>query len=745
MDGIKLRGSLKSLTFINPDNGYSIARYITDESDSGKQSEFIAVGTLPGAREGGHYEFTGNWKVHPKYGDQFGFYSFVELEPESDDEIEAFLSSGAIKGIGPKTAKLIVDRFGDETLDILEDSPNRLLSIEGIGPKKLETITSSFAKHKDFAEVVLFFRQYEISAEAAMSLYKEYGAGTIESVKENPYRIVDDIHGVGFKTADGIAMKMGEEKNSGNRIKSGILYILSRYSGEGNTCIPAEELRENAVELLDVTRDEIDGALFIMQLEGSVDEATVEHEKRIFLNHFFSAERGITKSLLRLMSQKPSSIMADIDDLISRSEIALGLDLSQTQRMAIAQAIDNGIFIITGGPGTGKTTIIKAILDIFSHQEMDVSVAAPTGRAAKRITETTGSDASTIHRLLEYSCDEGTDRWYFGRNAEMQLEADVVIVDEASMIDVILMNALLEAIPTGTRLIMVGDADQLPSVGAGNVLRDMLISERVENTCLSEIFRQAGGSKIVLGAHSINHGEYPDLNSEGSDFFMLQRQGEAAIFETLMNLIVNRLPNYEDGFDPVNDIQVLTPIKRGLLGNINLNVALQRELNPQDGLKAEKQYGSRLFREGDRVMQIKNNYGLYWSDESGKNQGEGIFNGDMGLIRKIDNESGQITVVYDGSRLCEYDFTMLDELEHAYAITVHKSQGNEFPAVVMPVFPTAPALSARNVLYTAVTRGSRLVVLVGSEHRVKAMIDNNSSRKRYSALFSFIKEYCDFE
>jgi exodeoxyribonuclease V alpha subunit len=750
---LAISGVIRAVTFHNQDNGYTIARCDGAENaddavagfdvGAGAGGQFTAVGILPAARVGGSYEFTGDWTEHPKYGRQFAFRSFSEQTPESGDEIEAFLASGAIKGVGPRMAKAIVEHFGDEALDIIREHPDRLIAVDGIGKKKLEGIIESFEEHREFAEIVLFFQQYSISPEAAMRLYKEYGAAAIDAIKENPYRIISDMHGVGFKTADGIAMKMGLAQSSEHRIKSGILYVLGRESADGNTCMPKSELIEKSIALMDIQTEQIEDALFSLMLEGRVTDEVVGGVPTVFLTVYYLAERGVLQELKRLMEAEPKALMADTDDLIRQSESALDIELSGSQREAVKQSVDSSVFVITGGPGTGKTTIIKAAYDIFMHCEFKIAVAAPTGRAAKRITETIGSKASTIHRLLEYTFEDDTEHMYFGRNAENMLEADAVIIDEASMVDVILMNALLSAIPTGARLVIVGDADQLPPVGAGNVLRDMLASERVMSARLTEIFRQAEGSMIVVNAHRIDRGEYPDFNTDGSDFFMTRRSGEADILNTIVDLITRRLPGFNTGLNPLRDIQVLTPVKRGGLGNANLNKELQRVLNPADNFKQEKTVGAKIFREGDRVMQIKNNYSLTWVDSEDFSEGEGVFNGDMGVIEKIDDDAGIITVVYDMTKYVKYDFTKLDELEHAYAITVHKSQGSEFPVVVMPVFPVAPTLATRNLLYTAITRAEQMVVLVGSENRLRAMIDNDSGRDRHSALKDFLIEYAD--
>jgi len=524
-------------------------------------------------------------------------------------------------------------------------------------------------------------------------------------------------------------------------IETSIIKILGDYAADGNTCVPWETLREHIVGMLDVSSDEIDDAIISLRLRGGLDEGEVSGERRIFLPQLFQAERGVTGNLLRLLSETPKVIMSDIAGLISKSEAALGIDLSELQQEAVRRAIDVGFFVITGGPGTGKTTIIRAILDVFAHCGIKFAVAAPTGRAAKRITEATGFTATTIHRLLECSWDDETDHVYFGRNAGNKLDHDAIIIDEASMIDVNLMNVLLDAVPTGSRVVIVGDANQLPPVGPGSVLLDMLESGCVDSIYLTEIFRQEESSAIVTGAHRINSGEFPDFNQSNEDFIFIQRNTYDDILSTLTDLVMNGIPGSFEEYTGKAGIQILTPVKKGPLGNANLNAMIQGILNPAAQDKIEIKSGERVFREGDRVMQIKNNYGLSWSEISGANEGQGIFNGEMGEIDSIDKNNGSLAVVYEGVRKVSYDFSLLSELEHAYAITVHKSQGCEFPVVVMPVFQTAAALSARNLLYTAVTRGRKLVILVGSNDRLHFMIGNEKGASRYTGLCSFLRDH----
>ena len=567
-----------------------------------------------------------------------------------------------------------------------------------------------------------------------MKLYRVYGSGTIEAVKENPYRLVEDIFGVGFKKADKIADRMGVARDDEFRIKSGVKFTLSYFAGEGNTFLPQDMLCEKAGQLLDLPIELIEEQLIDMAFEGDIYIEKLDGRNAVFLAAYYLAEQNVCKCLSAINDAQLKPVAGGIDSLISRTENATGIYLSENQKHAVKTSLQMGVSIITGGPGTGKTTIINTIINILEESGLKTAIAAPTGRAAKRITETSGHYASTIHRLLEYYFSESENMMRFGKTKEDPLDYDAVIVDEASMIDLILMNGLVSAIRPGTRLVIVGDADQLPSVGAGNVLRDMISSEYIYSTKLTEIFRQAKESMIVVNAHRINHGEYPDCNAKGKDFFLLRRSAEKEMLETIKTLCLKRLPDYYSDISPTADIQVLTPVRKGLLGSINLNRELQDVLNPPCAELEEKQFGDRIFREGDKVMQIKNNYQMTWKNLEDFTEGEGVFNGDVGVIHHVDREFNEVTVVYDEVRYVTYNFNQLDELELAYAITVHKSQGSEFPIVIMPVSWFPPVLATRNLLYTGVTRGKRAVVLVGSENKLDAMVDNDRINERFSGL-----------
>lgn len=732
---IELQGSIAEVIYHNKENYYTIAVIENDEE------QFTAVGYLPGVDRGRSFRFRGTWKTHPTYGDQFSFTEYQEEMPSSQEGIEGFLSSGLLKGIGKKTAAAIVRRFGGETFDVIEKEPHRLTEVEGIGEKKAAAVSEAFLAHKEFAEITLFFQQFGIAPPYAMKLYKVYGPDTIQAVTENPYQLVDDIFGIGFKKADKIAEKMGIDKNSEYRIESGIKYALWLYVNEGHTYVPQKLFCENTAELLEVGTEQVHEKLVQLAFEGELHIENLEGRAVIFSMPYYIAEQNVCKILLSLSRSDLKPVSLDVDELIAATERETGILLSENQKYAVKASLRNGVSVITGGPGTGKTTIINTIMKILEHSGFATAIAAPTGRAAKRITETSGYEASTIHRLLEYYYSEGEDTMRFGKNSEDQLEYDAIIIDEASMIDILLMNGLLSAIKPGTRLIVVGDADQLPSVGAGNVLRDMLDSEVIYAVKLTEIFRQAKESLIVVNAHKINQGEYPDCNEKDKDFFLLRQKSEKEMLETIKSLCVKRLPEYYKGCDAVRDMQVLTPVRKGLLGSINLNKELQNVLNPPAEGQEEKVFGDRIFREGDKVMQIKNNYQMEWKRLEDFTEGQGVFNGDVGYIQTIDREFNEITIVFDDNRYVRYDFSQLDEIELAYAVTVHKSQGSEFPIVIMPVSWFPPMLATRNLLYTAVTRGKRAVIIVGSENKMHAMVDNNRITDRYSGLAVRLKAF----
>lgn len=722
------QGTIADIIFHNSENGYTVAVFETE------LEAFTAVGNLPSVSIGRSYVLRGEFIMHPTYGEQFSIKEFEEQMPSTKDGIREFLASGAMKGIGKKTAAAIVSRFGTDTLRIIEEEPERLTEISGIGEKTAQRISEAFGKQREFANIVLYTQQYGIGASYAMKLYQVYGADTIKAIEENPYRLVEDVFGIGFKKADKIAAKMGVAPDDEFRIRSGIKFTLSYFAGEGNTYLPQNLLCEKTGQLLDLPRERIEEELMPMAFAGDIHMENLGNRNVVFLMAYYMAEQNVCKCLSALESAALKPIAGSIDSLISRTENATGIYLSENQKHAVVTSLRMGVSVITGGPGTGKTTIINTIINILEDSGLKTAIAAPTGRAAKRITETSGHYASTIHRLLEYYFSESENMMRFGKTREDPLDYDAVIVDEASMIDLMLMNGLVSAIRPGTRLIIVGDADQLPSVGAGNVLRDIIDSEYIYSTKLTEIFRQAKESMIVVNAHRINKGEYPDCNAREKDFFLLRRGSEKEMLATIKQLCLTRLPGYYEDISPTADIQILTPVRKGLLGSINLNRELQEVLNPPNKSLEEKTFGERTFREGDKVMQIKNNYQMAWKNLEDFTEGEGVFNGDVGFIQKVDREFSELTVVYDDVKYVTYHFNQLDELELAYAVTVHKSQGSEFPIVIMPVSWFPPMLATRNLLYTGVTRGKRAVVLVGSENKLNAMVDNDRISERFSGL-----------
>lgn len=729
-----LKGSITEIIYYNNDNGYFVGIL------ENKELQTTVVGTLAGVEKGASYNFLGTWKQHSTYGEQFVFSEFLEVKPETPEALVTFLSSGAIKGIGPKLAAIIVEKFGRDTLNVLDNDIESLSEISGIGRKKLEGIKESYNERKEFMEVSMYFQEHGISTGYALKLYKIYGHDTIDIINENPYRLIREIPRIGFQKVDQIAQKLGIDKNSESRVQQGIIYFMWRLAGDGSTYIPETEFKEKVGAWLDVPGDLVASSTIDLILEGILSMELIDERKCIFLSQYNDAEKRVCKNLFDLKNTVNSESVANAEAVIKQVEDESGIMLAENQKEAVKFTLEENISVITGGPGTGKTTIINTIIKIFKNTGKRVAIAAPTGRAAKRITETSGEDALTIHRLLEYYYSDSSEEMIFGKNRENKLDYDVVIIDEISMVDLMLMDALLEALKYGTRLIMVGDADQLPPVGAGSVLRDILDSDIMSVVKLKEIFRQAGESLITVNAHRINKGEYPFYNEKGKDFFLLRKDSDQEILDTVIDLCGNRLPDYIEDCEPVKDIQILTPSKKGMIGSINLNKELQRLFNPQNPKVAEKSIGERIFREGDKVMQIRNNYKLSWKNMKTFEEGEGIFNGDVGYIDNIDLQNNTIGVIFDNIRYVVYEFSELDELDLAYAVTVHKSQGSEFPVVIIPVGHVPPLLGTRNLLYTAVTRGKSLVILVGSERKVRGMVDNNYVNRRYSGLSFRLRE-----
>ncbi|WP_394871560.1 SF1B family DNA helicase RecD2 [Clostridium perfringens] len=731
-----LNGIVESIVFKSSDTGYTVIKF--------RENNIIhtAVGVLPHVKEGQNLKITGSWVNHSQFGKQFKVEECEEILPTSKDGIEKYLSSGIIQGIGPVTAKKIVNKFGEDTLNILDNNIERLKEIEGIGKKKLETIIESYREQRELKNITIFLQTHGLSVNQCLKIYKKYGASSVDTVKNNPYILCDEISGIGFKTSDKIARSLGIEIDSPFRIQSGIRYVINEFCANGHTFMPKDELIKEASNVLTVSGDIIEENIKNAALDRKIKLERVNDKEGVFTIPNYYCELGITNRILTLAISNFQDISVDVDHLILQFEKKNNITFAESQKDAIISAFQNGIEIITGGPGTGKTTIIKCIIEIFETCGLKVLLGAPTGRAAKRMSESTGKEATTIHRMLDMGVFEKEESVFVTNAEEHSLEADVVIIDEASMIDITLMNALLKSIKVGTRLIIVGDVDQLPSVGAGNVLNDFIESGFTKVVRLKEIFRQGKESMIVVNAHKINKGEMPKLNEKGTDFFFIRNDIQEGILNTIIDLINTRLPKFNSNWDKLKSIQILVPMKKGVLGVTNLNERIQNVLNPKAPYKKEKEFRSMVFREGDKVMQIKNNYSLKWTRIAGKgeHEGLGVFNGDMGFIESIDLEGKKLSIIFDDERRVIYDFMYLDELDLAYAITIHKSQGSEFPVVIIPAYMGAPLLMNRNLLYTGITRAKEMVVVVGIPKALKYMVDNTRSMERYSSLNWRIKE-----
>ena len=731
-----LNGIVESIVFKSSDTGYTVIKF--------RENNIIhtAVGVLPHVKEGQNLKITGSWVNHSQFGKQFKVEECEEILPTSKDGIEKYLSSGIIQGIGPVTAKKIVNKFGEDTLNILDNNIERLKEIEGIGKKKLETIIESYREQRELKNITIFLQTHGLSVNQCLKIYKKYGASSVDTVKNNPYILCDEISGIGFKTSDKIARSLGIEIDSPFRIQSGIRYVINEFCANGHTFMPKDELIKEASNVLTVSGDIIEENIKNAALDRKIKLERVNDKEGVFTISNYYCELGITNRILTLAISNFQDISVDVDHLILQFEKKNNITFAESQKDAKISAFQNGIEIITGGPGTGKTTIIKCIIEIFETCGLKVLLGAPTGRAAKRMSESTGKEATTIHRMLDMGVFEKEESVFVTNAEEHSLEADVVIIDEASMIDITLMNALLKSIKVGTRLIIVGDVDQLPSVGAGNVLNDFIESGFTKVVRLKEIFRQGKESMIVVNAHKINKGEMPKLNEKGTDFFFIRNDIQEGILNTIIDLINTRLPKFNSNWDKLKSIQVLVPMKKGVLGVTNLNERIQNVLNPKAPYKKEKEFRSMVFREGDKVMQIKNNYSLKWTRIAGKgeHEGLGVFNGDMGFIESIDLEGKKLSIIFDDERRVIYDFMYLDELDLAYAITIHKSQGSEFPVVIIPAYMGAPLLMNRNLLYTGITRAKEMVVVVGIPKALKYMVDNTRSMERYSSLNWRIKE-----
>lgn len=727
----ELIGIVEDIVFRNEDNGFSVVGI----REEGTQLMVTCVGNFPFINQGERVRLEGEWTTHPDYGQQLKMVTYSSAAPTTIQGMESYLASGLIRGVGASTARKLVHHFGEDVLDIIQFNPQRLIEVDGIGESRAEMIASSFSEQKEIREVMIFLQSYGITTAYALKIFKTYGSNTINSVRENPYRLAEDIIGIGFKTADRIARAMGVDSNSPYRVAAGINYVLSQAASQGHACLPEEELMKRANQLLTVEETLVKNGLTNLTLSHKLVMEQKEDHTAVYLAGFFLAESGSAQILRDLALDQSIKQFSNIQDKIRRFEKDNKMILAEQQREAVRQAMQYGVIVITGGPGTGKTTIINCMIELFTHEGLKVELAAPTGRAAKRMAEATHQEAKTIHRLLEYGYSEEHED-AFQRDEDNPIKADVVIIDEMSMVDVLLLYHLLKAIVKGTRLIMVGDVDQLPSVGPGNVLRDIIQSNVIPVIQLTEIFRQVQESMIIVNAHRINQGDMPLLNLKEKDFFIDKQSSAEDILKTLDELITARLPGYGN-YRPLQDIQILAPMRKGLIGVNNLNKELQKVLNPPAPHKKEKASGDTIFRQGDKVMQIKNNYKLQWTIP-GKDEdvfeGEGIFNGDMGFIQDIDKEEQTLTILFDDEKTVIYDFSQLDELELSYAVTIHKSQGSEFPVVVIPLVYGPPMLMTRNLLYTAVTRARELVVLVGKENMIRRMVENNHIARRYSSL-----------
>lgn len=735
----QITGYVEKIKFRNEANGYTVFEVSGDAPDS----QQVCVGVCPTVNVGERVEVTGEEYMHPGYGPQLKVTSIKIMEPEDSEAAFRYLASGAIKGIGQVMARRIVDRFGEDTFRIMEEEPEKLTEIKGISANIARKISSQFDEKKEMREAMVFLQKYGIANQLAVKIYNEYKEDMYNVIRNNPYRLADDIKGVGFRIADEIGRRIGIEPDSGYRKKCAINYVLTQSSGFGNIYLPENELLHSVNELLGIGGTDIKHELDELAAERVIVRKQEEDMVRYYSSYMYYTELNCARMLLDLncsFRYKDSNI----DKIICNIEDNRDIRLADRQRLAVAESLKNGILVVTGGPGTGKTTTIDAIISAFEEAGMDIMLAAPTGRAAKRMTETTGYPAQTIHRLLELSGSVEDDEsvMAFERNESYPLETDVVIIDEMSMVDLPLLNALLKAIVVGTRLIMVGDVNQLPSVGPGNVLKDIINSECFNVVRLNEVFRQAQDSDIIMNAHRINAGQQIALDNKSMDFFMLERNDPGVIINVMLQLIIKNLPSYVDA--GMMDIQVLTPMRKGELGVDNLNVQLQKYINPPSKGKSELEYHETIFREGDKVMQIKNNYQIAWERRGYHGvvleEGTGVFNGDCGMIRRVDTDLNQITVEYEDNKYVEYPYASLDELELAYAITVHKSQGSEYPAVIIPLLSGTSLLLHRNLLYTAVTRAKKCVTIVGLKDTVKRMIDNEREQGRYSTLDVRLRE-----
>lgn len=725
---IRISGMVENVVYHNAVNGFTVMEL----NSSGEL--ITAVGMIADAAYGEEIELTGHWDMHASFGRQFRFSDCKRGMPDTTAKLYRYLSSGTIKGVGPKTALKIVERFGDETLTVLENEPERLAVITGISKQKAIDIGNEFNHQYSMRKIMIELESYGISALECTSIYKHFGINAVGTIRENPYCLCGTVNGFGFERVEKLTRDMALEPNSEYRNRAGLLHIIKHnLYANGHTCIPRRKIVEPSVNLLGIEPEETEKTVDELIAMRQLVSARIADDDYLFLPDIFAAERNVADRFINISKFPPACVSAAEKEL-AKIEKENGIAYAPEQREAILTACEKGMLILTGGPGTGKTTTVKGIIDVFEHKGLEVLLCAPTGMAAKRLSEVTERDAKTIHRLLEVEWDE-SDSPVFKRDAQNPLSAGAIIIDEMSMVDVQLFDCLLDAVPLGCRIVLVGDSDQLPSVGPGNVLGDLIASGRVPVVCLSEIFRQARESLIVMNAHRIIGGEMPVLGVSDNDFFFMKRDSSVQAAQTVIELVARRIPQAYS-LSPFDDIQVLCPSKKSDCGTVNLNLKLQAALNPHDNLKNEiATVGGRVFREGDKVMQIKNNYNIEW--KKGSEDNSGIFNGDIGIIKRINYASGYMLIDFDG-RIAEYPTDNLSELELSYAVTVHKSQGSEYPVVILPLIDCPPQLMYRNLLYTAVTRAKKLLIIVGSAERIEKMTENNRRNKRYSALKAFL-------
>jgi len=721
----KLEGSVEQIVFCNEDNGYTVCDVAVDD-------DMVTVcGIIPMLCEGDRLCAYGKWVHNAKYGRQFVVEQYERVMPADTASMLRYLSSRAIKGIGPKTALKIIEEFGEDSFDVIENHPEWLANIKGISVKLALSASESFKEQTGIRSAMMFFRDY-FGAATTVKIYKKWGSSAVDIAKKNPYRLCNEIEGIGFERADALAAGIGLQSGSFDRIMSGLNYVLQKSGAQnGHVCLPREKLAELGSELLGVSSEEADAAISELIKMGSIKYVYQGDVQMMYSAQSYNEEKYIAEKLVLLEKMCASVDVVDVDRFILREEASSGICYASLQRQAIADALRYGVMVLTGGPGTGKTTVVRALIHIFDSMGYDIALAAPTGRASKRLSEATSMEAKTIHRLLEMNYDP-SGRYVFNRNEFELLDEQVIIVDEASMIDSSLMCALLKAVKPGARIIIIGDSDQLPSVGAGNVLHDIIESGRFATVRLSEIFRQAQQSLIITNAHAINKGEMPELGVKDNDFFFLKRGDDRDIANTVVDLCLNRLPKAY-GELAKNGVQVICASRKGEAGTENLNIMLQQMLNPRSKDKKEYVFREKIFRERDKVMQTRNNYDLQWTRSLDGTDGSGIFNGDIGIIEKINAAEKEMTILFDDRRVI-YDISLLEDLEHAYAVTVHKSQGSEYPIVVMPMCSAAQMLHTRNLLYTAVTRAQNMVILVGREDIVRQMVENDKQSMRYTGL-----------